>query len=202
MQAEIALVNAWSFCHKDSTKNQELILTYLIPCRLITKSQIPSAQILREFPHLQALFGELSRSIKNGDLAGFDKALAKGEPEFVKRRVFLTLERSRDIALRNLLRKVFLASGYEDLKDGQTEKDKVRKTRIPLAHFATALKMGSGGGQEIEDEEVECLLANQIYKVRIQGKWAVYVGCSNGRHIRSLFHPSSRIWRAFVQLSA
>lgn len=100
--------------------------------------------------------------IRKGDLTGFDKALADGEPEFVKRRIFLTLERSRDIALRNLLRKVYLAGGYDDLKDGQTERDKIRKSRIPLVNFATALRMG---GQVVEDDEVECLLANQIYKV-------------------------------------
>jgi hypothetical protein len=120
------------------------------------------------------LFGDLISSIKKGDLAGFDKAFAEGEPEFVRRRVFLTLERSRDIALRNLLRKVFLAAGYEDLKDGQTEKDRIRRSRIPLSHFVTALRMASGGGQTVEDEEVECLLANMIYKVRLR----------SGRHVR------------------
>jgi hypothetical protein len=81
----------------------------------------------------------------------------------------LTLERSRDIALRNLLRKVYLAAGYDDLKEGQTEKDRIRKSRIPLLHFATALRMGiagQGSGQAVEDDEVECILANQIYKVR------------------------------------
>jgi len=162
-------MDAWNTCHVQSYKNQELILTYLIPCRLITEHVVPSAQLLKDFPHLNSLFGDLVKSIKKGDLSGFDKALADGEPEFVRRRIFLTLERGRDIALRNLLRKVFLAAGYDDLKPGQTEKDKIRKTRIPLAHFAAALRMGtagSGTGQVVEDEEVECLVANMIYKVR------------------------------------
>jgi hypothetical protein len=146
-----------------------LILTYLVPCRLITQHKIPSAQLLNEWPHIRRLFGELVSSIKRGDLSGFDRALVEGEPEFVKRRVFLTLERSRDIALRNLLRKVFLAEGYEDLKEGQTEMGRIRKSRIPISHFATAFRMGTAGagsGQVIEDDEVECLLANMIYKVR------------------------------------
>jgi hypothetical protein len=42
---------------------------------------------------------------------------------------------------------------------------------VPLANFAAALRMGiagEGSGQVVEDEEVECLLANQIYKVRTQ----------------------------------
>lgn len=146
-----------------------LILTYLIPCRLITQHAIPSAKLLAEAPGLARLIGPLVACIKKGDLTGFDKALVEGEPEFVRRRIFLTLERSRDIALRNLLRKVYLAAGYDDLKEGQTVKDRIRKSRIPLLHFATALRMGiagEGSGQAMEDDEVECLLANQIYKVR------------------------------------
>jgi len=80
--------------------------------------------------------------------------------------------------LRNLLRKVYLAGGFDDLKEGQTEKDRIRKSRVPLANFAAALRMGfagEGSGQAVEDDEVECLLANQIYKVRIPclQRWAL-----------------------------
>lgn len=189
------MTNAWAACHKRSTKNRELILTYLIPCRLITHNEVPSAQLLQEFPHLQTLFGDVVSSIKKGDLAGLDRAFAEGEPEFVRRRVFLTLERSRDIALRNLLRKVFLAAGYEDLKEGQTEKDRIRKTRIPLAHFQAAVRMGSGSGQAIDDEEVECMLANMIYKVRtrrVGGYDACHFACHlacNPNPLYSSLHP-------------
>lgn len=122
--------------------------------------------------------------IRKGNLTGFDKALAEGEPEFVKRRIFLTLERSRDIALRNLLRKVYLAGGYDDLKEGQTEKDRIRKSRIPLVNFAAALRMG---GQVVEDDEVECLLANQIYKVR----------CHEQRHC-SLLKLSQGLMKGYI----
>jgi COP9 signalosome complex subunit 12 len=117
------------------------------------------------------MFGPLVACIKRGDLLGFDNALVAAENELVKRRIYLTLERGRDIAQRNLFRKVFLAQGYEDLKEGQTEADRIRKTRIPIAHFAAALRLGIGGegsGQMLEDDEVECMLANMIYKVRRQ----------------------------------
>jgi len=90
-------------------------------------------------------------------LAGFDAALAAGEDEFVKRRIYLTLERGRDIALRNLLRKVFIAGGFE----GETG---VRRTRIPMSEFGAAVSIGSK--ERMESDEVECLLANMIYKVR------------------------------------
>ena len=98
-------------------------------------------------------------------MAGFDAALIAGEDEFVKRRIYLTLERGRDIALRNLFRKVFLASGFDEpSKEGE---ERTRRTRIPVKEFAAAMKVAGGAGDDLEDDEVECLLANLIYKVRI-----------------------------------
>lgn len=112
------------------------------------------------YPRLQKLFSPLAKCIKKGDLAGFDKALIAGEEEFVRRRIYLTLERGRDIALRNLLRKVYVAGGFEEPKDGSPP---TRRTRIPVAEFAAAISLGSR--ERIDNDEVECLLANIIYKV-------------------------------------
>lgn len=111
----------------------------------------------------------MSACIRRGDLAGFDAALVAGEAEFVKRRIYLTLERGRDIALRNLLRKVYIAGGFEPLKEGQTEKDQIRRTRVPLAEFDAAIRLGMGqrDGEWLERDEVECLIANMIYKVSV-----------------------------------
>ena len=171
-------------------------MTYLIPCRLITKHDVPSPALLADFPHLQRIFGPLVDCIKRGDLTGFDDALLSSEPELVKRRIYLTLERGRDIALRNLLRKVFLAGGYEEPKEGQTEANKIRKTRIPIAHFATALRMGTGGegsGQVLEDDEVECMLANMIYKVCGQPRTLLSVTTWNPNPPSTIL-PGRLIW--------
>lgn len=142
--------------------NYRLILTYLIPCHLLTTHTLPSSTLLRPYPRLRKLFTPLSRYIRSGNLAGFDAALAAGEDEFVKRRIYLTLERGRDIALRNLLRKVFIAGGFIEGQGGEM----VRRTRIPLKEFVAAIRIGSSTkGDRIENDEVECLLANMIYKV-------------------------------------
>lgn len=139
------------------------ILTYLIPCRLLTSHVLPTKKLLEPYPRLQELFLPLARCIRSGDLHNFDKALQSGEDQFVKRRIYLTLERGRDIALRNLLRKVFIAGGFDEPKEGETTQ--VRRTRVPVAEFQAAISMGSGG-DSIDTDEVECLLANMIYKVR------------------------------------
>ncbi|KAI1147390.1 PCI domain-containing protein [Nemania diffusa] len=163
-QAEKHLEMAWLMCHKSAQRNLELILTYLIPCRLLTTHTLPSPQLLEPFPRLQKLFMPLARAIKKSDLRAFDVALRDGEDEFIKRRVYLTLERGRDIVLRNLLRKVFIAGGFEEAKDGAAP---VRRTRIPITEFTAAVQMSSG--EAIDSDEVECLMANMIYKNLMKG---------------------------------
>ncbi|KAI1101062.1 PCI domain-containing protein [Jackrogersella minutella] len=164
VEAEQHLTTAWHMCHKDANRNLELILTYLIPCHLLTTHTLPSTHLLAPFPRLQKLFLPLGEAIKKADLHAFDVALRDGEDEFIKRRIYLTLERGRDIALRNLLRKVFITAGFEEGKDGAAP---VRRTRISVTEFAAAIKLSSG--EDIDTDEVECLLANMIYKNLMKG---------------------------------
>lgn len=167
-EAEEHLTWAWRMCHRGATKNRELILTYLIPCHLVTTHTLPSKKLLAQFPRLEVLFRPLSNCIRKGDLAGFDQAMAAGEEEFVKRRIYLPLERGRDITLRNLFRKVYLAGGFEEPKDGQPP---VRRTRVHVNEFAAALRVGTpaSGRSRVDIDEVECLLANLIYKGLMKG---------------------------------
>ncbi|KAK4194637.1 putative COP9 signalosome complex subunit 12 [Triangularia verruculosa] len=164
-EAEKHLTEAWNTCHKDAMRNKELILTYLIPCHLITTHTLPTEKLLEPYPRLQKLFLPLCQCIKKGELHKFDLALQEAEDEFVKRRIYLTLERGRDIALRNLLRKVFIAGGFEPVaKEGDKP---VRRTRVPVAEFAAAISLGSE--EKVDNDEVECLLANMIYKGLVKG---------------------------------
>ena len=171
-QAEENLTSAWHMCHRSAPRNIELILTYLIPTLLLTRQQLPSPRLLTPYPRLGSLFAPLTLAIRTGSLSAFDTALADGEHEFVKRRIYLTLERGRDICLRNLLRKVYLA--------GNLDEEGKRNTRIHVRDFAAAIRLGESGssaeGMDVEmetdesvggnNDEVECLVANMIYKVR------------------------------------
>ncbi|KAK7750108.1 COP9 signalosome (CSN) subunit [Diatrype stigma] len=126
-------------------------------------NKFPASQQVT-FKYYEGVLAFLEESYVEGDLHAFDMALQGGEDEFIKRRIYLTLERGRDIALRNLLRKVFIAGGYEESKNGAAP---VRRTRIPVAEFAAAMKVK--GGVDIDTDEVECLLANMIYKNLMKG---------------------------------
>ncbi|KAE8149666.1 hypothetical protein BDV25DRAFT_155913 [Aspergillus avenaceus] len=167
-EAEQHLAYAWNMCHRNARKNRELILTYLIPCHLVTTHTLPSKTLLAPFPRLEHLYRPLSNCIMKGDLNGFDNAMSAGEEEFVKRRIYLPLERGRDIALRNLFRKVFIAGGFDEPKDGQPP---VRRTRVPIAEFAAALRIGTHADDRsrVDIDEVECLLSNLIYKGLMKG---------------------------------
>jgi len=78
------------------------------------------------------------------------------------------------VALRNLLRKVYVVGGKE--------------SRVPLGMFTAAVRVGGNeeGVEGVEGDEVECLLANIIYKVRL------FVLISSNRSVpllsRYLFH--------------
>lgn len=167
--AEENLTEAMNLCHKDALRNRERILTYLIPAHVVNHHQLPTSALLTPHPTLQKMFMPLFAAIKNGSLASFDEHLAAYEPELVKRRIYLTLERTRDICLRNLFRKVFLAAGWEETKDAATGEvtSKIRRTRIRIEEFEAGMRVGYQGATDImiDRDEVECFLANAIYKV-------------------------------------
>ncbi|KAJ4394040.1 COP9 signalosome (CSN) subunit [Gnomoniopsis smithogilvyi] len=167
IEAEKRLADALDLCHKDQMRNKELILTYLIPCHLLTSHTLPKPALLEPYPHLQKLFLPLAQCIKKGDLYAFDQALKEGEDEFVKRRIYLPLERTHDICLRNLLRKVFIAGGFEDPKPEAPDAPPVRRTRVTVPEFTAAVNISSK--QQVDTDEVECQLANMIYKGLMKG---------------------------------
>lgn len=177
--AEEALELAYAMCTTGESKNRQLILTYLIPTKMITKHQLPSRGLLEAHPALATLFAPICSAVRTGNLKALDEALASGEAEFVKRRVYLTLERSRDVTIRNLFRKVFLVGGYMPLKEGETIP--VRRTRIPIAEFSTAMLVSgaevSDGDGGVDRDEVECAIANMIYKVRMRALIPFVTAC-------------------------
>lgn len=166
--AEEHLEEALALCYKYSSRNREQILTYLIPAHVINHQQLPSKSFLAKQPTLSTLFGPIFAAIRSGNLHAFDVALTNAEAEMIHRRIYLTMERLRDICLRNLFRKVFMNSGWEESTDAKTgEVTKIRRTRLKMEEFEAAMRVAYRGSEEVmvERDEVECFLANMIYKV-------------------------------------
>lgn len=172
--AEHHLDRALQVCHKDAVRNREQILTYLIPAHIVNSQQLPTEALLSQMPSLEKLLLPLCTAIKHGNLSAFDKALSDAEVEFVERRIYLTFERSRDLCLRNLFRKVFLYAGWDEIKDPQTGEvtGKSRRTRLKIAEFEAAVRIAYRNSSEpviVERDEVECFIANMIYKGYMKG---------------------------------
>lgn len=171
--AEEHLLEALSVCHTQSLRNREQILTYLIPAHMLTSQKLPSRVLLAELPALEKLFLPLCTAIRSGNLTAFDRALSDAEDELITRRIYLTLERTRDMCMRNLFRKVFLSAGFEDIKDASGEiTGKSRRTRLRISEFEAGMRAAYRNSDEpmvLDRDEVECFLANMIYKNYMKG---------------------------------
>lgn len=139
-------------CEKNSAKNLKLILTYLVPTLILTSQRMPSNALLSRFLYLKDFYEPFIQYIRKGDLKRYDQLLMEREKELMGKRIYLAIERIRDMCMRNLFRRVFILNQ--------------RSTKIPIDQFHIALKHA---GLDIEIAETECFLANMIYKGFIKG---------------------------------
>jgi hypothetical protein len=81
-----------------------LILTYLIPLRLIT-AQFPKTTLLARFPRLQETYSPFIEAIKSGNVRAYDERLEWAQARLVGMSTYLTVERAREGCLKVLFRK-------------------------------------------------------------------------------------------------
>lgn len=105
MKAETDLQFAFDHIPPKFHHNRRLVLHYLIPTRLLHGS-LPSSRLLEEFPELAALYRPLALAIKSGNVQLFDEALSIGGSRLIGLGTYLTVERSRGVAVRVLFKKV------------------------------------------------------------------------------------------------
>lgn len=150
IQAQRELNEAFNLSLASSVRNLGLILSYLLPLHLIS-STYPSRQLLQRYQQLYALYEPLFTAICTGNLRLFDSHLAEYSPIFLRKRVYLAIERSRQCCLRTLF---------------QCAVTEYSGTRIPIEVFEAALRVG---GEPLGREETECFVANMIYRGWIKG---------------------------------
>jgi hypothetical protein len=150
-ESEEKLTLAFYHCYIGSHSNQERILTFLIPLRIL-RGHLPSRDLMQRFPVLDELYSPFIAAIRNGDIVRYDAALNQWEHRLVELNLWLTLERARELCIRGLFRRVWVASH--------------KSTRIPIAMFHSSLRIS---GIVVDPEEAECLVANMIYKGFMRG---------------------------------
>ncbi|CAH2243256.1 PCI domain-containing protein 2 homolog [Pararge aegeria] len=136
-------------CHRRSHKNKRLILTYLIPVKMLL-GYMPTEDLLEKYDLLQFL--DLISVVKNGDLRGIDRIMEEHESFFISAGIYLIVEKLKIIAYRNLFRKVYLVENNH---------------QIDIASFQAALQMM--GQEDVDSDETQCIVANLIFQGKIKG---------------------------------
>uniref|UniRef100_A0A4W3J0D2 PCI domain-containing protein 2 n=1 Tax=Callorhinchus milii TaxID=7868 RepID=A0A4W3J0D2_CALMI len=148
-QAEEYLSFAFEHCHRSSQKNKRMILIYLLPVKMLL-GQMPTVQLLRKYDLLQ--FSDVTKAVSEGNLLLLNEALTKHEIFFIRCGIFLILEKLKIITYRNLFKKVYLL---------------LKTHQLPLDAFLVALKFMQV--EDVDIDEVQCILANLIYVGQIKG---------------------------------
>ncbi|RXM36918.1 PCI domain-containing protein 2 [Acipenser ruthenus] len=145
------LMSCFRICGSDksSQKNKRMILIYLLPVKMLL-GHMPTNQLLRKYDLLQ--FADVTKAVSEGNLMLLNDALAKHEAFFIRCGIFLILEKLKIITYRNFFKKV-----YQLLKTHQ----------LPLDAFLVALKFMQV--DDVDTDEVQCILANLIYMGHIKG---------------------------------
>lgn len=140
---------AFSKCHRKSKSNKRLILIYLLPVKMLLGYK-PKAGLLQKYELPE--FVSIVEGVSSGNLLLFNKTLRKHEDFFIRCGVYLILEKLKIITYRNLFKKVHIL---------------LNTHQLPIGAFTAALRMMKV--DDIDDDEVECLLANLIYENKIKG---------------------------------
>ncbi|TNY18134.1 COP9 signalosome complex subunit [Rhodotorula diobovata] len=174
-QAERGFVEALGMTHRKMKRNIELILDYLIPL-LLVRGVFPSPKLLARSARHETLYEPFVRAVRSGDFAAYERQLEVAQKRLMARGTYLVVERAREGAVRGLLKKAWVLEGKparmsierfrsyynaaqalgleEDVRLGRVRRDEVERRKK---------------GGEIDGEEMECLLANMIYKGLLKG---------------------------------
>ncbi|EGT52063.1 hypothetical protein CAEBREN_31878 [Caenorhabditis brenneri] len=147
--AEKSLLYAFRNCPAESMSNKRKILIYLIPVKMFL-GHMPTASLLHQYKLDE--FQEVVAAVKDGNLALLDATLIRNEAFFIQCGIFLMLEKLRMITFRTLFKKVSQIVGT---------------AQIPLEAFQTALRFV--GVNDVDMEELECIIANLIASKKIKG---------------------------------
>ncbi|KAG5360028.1 Protein CSN12-like protein [Yarrowia sp. C11] len=151
-QAQNWLTQALNQCFYKTVDNQELILLHLIPVQFLMTNQVPSKAVWEKFPRLQTVYHQMLTALLRGDVLSFDKAVMQRRSLFVKKYLYLAVEKMRVFVFEKLFYRVFLAND--------------KATRITIDDYQTAAKLV---GVDVSRDFLEATVSNMIYHDRLKG---------------------------------
>eukprot|EP00668_Euglena_longa_P001066 GGOE01001274.1.p1 GENE.GGOE01001274.1~~GGOE01001274.1.p1 ORF type:complete len:403 (-),score=157.19 GGOE01001274.1:214-1422(-) len=155
-KAEEHLQYAFENCHRKYVKNKVRILIYLLTVQLV-RGQFPKQHIISKYGLSQ--FSQLCRACRTGNVRLFDDTMASGQEWFIKRGIYVILQRAKIICYRNLLFNIFrYINAFVDIN-----------CRLKLEYIQEAMQICGAGDDDTDLEEIECIVANLIYHNYIKG---------------------------------
>lgn len=140
----------------DSEMDQKRhILLYLIPAKILMGS-LPRDEMLNKYNMFW--YSGISSAIRTGNMKTFDDAVEAHEEMFIRKALFLAVEKMRPLVYRSLCQRVS--------KIMDTNKLSIEKIRLSL-HLC---------GKDVPLDEVECILANLVFKGYVKGYISHKVG--------------------------
>ena len=157
-KARAELRRAFQLCYKDNFHNKQRILRYLVPVEMLI-GRFPSQKLLKQYE--LAEYNDMVEACLNGDMPAFEAAMEKNMDALIYSGVFTTVEQIRLLTLCNFVRRVALAvqSAPECQKQNKPNIISLQYLFHPLRNW----------DNELDLDEVECLLANLIGNGMIKG---------------------------------
>ena len=122
---------------------------------MLLRGVLPGRALLVIMARIRAVYGPFVEAFKTGDVNLYDRQLKAAEKRLMQRGTYLVVERAREGAVRALLKKAWVLEG--------------KPSRVTVSRFTKYLNAGMGGAGVLDDDEVECVLANMIF--RVSTKW-------------------------------
>ena len=116
--------------------------------------RFPTTELLQKYKLYE--YVDIALSVYKGDLKEFKNQVNSFKRLWIKRGLYLIMEQLQLVLMRNLFKKIFL----------MTTK-KFNKFQIDTEYYLKALNWNSD--ESFEMDEVECLIANLIFKHYIKG---------------------------------
>lgn len=125
------------------TKSQEqLIMRYLIPCKIFLGKMRVGDDYLEYVP--------ITDAIIRGDFVVFEKAIQRFQKLWIKRGIYLVMEKMRILVWRNFLKRTVAILG----------------DKVEMEHIRTAVEL-MGGNETVS--ECMCIISNLIYEGYVRG---------------------------------
>ena len=153
-RAEQHLTYAFEHCSRKNPRNKRLVLRYLVPAKLIL-GKLPTPRLLAKYRLSE--YDAVVEAVKRGNVRQLNDALREHQVTFIMQGTFLVLEKLRNIALRTLFQKTHAWS---------SAKHPQKANQVSLHLFNRAL---AWCGAEMDIDEVECVVANLIFRKFIKG---------------------------------